>query len=391
MPKEGFDMGKCQRMSLAFLLAVVLVVTSSPIAFSQVDTQSWIKRRLTRNAGKSFNPVVAMSGNYIHVVWYDNSRGNYEIFYKRSSDNGATWGKAKRLTNNFGSSYTPAIAAWGSNIHVVWYDYTPFNAEIYYKRSIDNGVTWGPDRRLTNNAGDSFEADVAVSGNNVHVVWYDYTPGNWEIFYKRSTNNGTTWSKKRRLTNNVEGSYVAVVAAVGNNVHVVWEDDRPGNIEIYYRRSTNNGISWGKKKRLTKSAGTSYNPRLAVSGNNIHVVWYDNTPGNDEIFYKRSTDSGTTWGTTRRLTSNVGDSWSPDVAVSGSNVSVVWEDVTSGDWEIYYKSSTNNGTTWGKKKRLTHNPGYSEDPTIALSGNKAHVVWEDDNPGNYEIFYTRGP
>jgi hypothetical protein len=384
-------MGILKRVSLSFLLVVVLVLTSSPIAFSQVETQSWIKRRLTRNAGSSINPAIAMSGNYVHVVWSDDSRGNYEIFYKRSSDNGATWGKAKRLTNNFGSSYTPAIAVWGSNIHVVWYDFTPLNAEIYYKRSMDNGVTWGPDRRLTNNAGDSFEADVAVSGNNVHVVWYDYTPGNWEIFYKRSMNNGTTWGKKRRLTNNAGGSYSPVIAASGKNVHVMWEDDRPGNTAIYYRRSTNNGISWGKKMRLTKTTRYIYSPSLALSANSIHVVWYDDTPGNDEIYYRRSTDNGTTWGKTRRLTRNTGDSWNPDIAVSGDNVSVVWQDNISGDWEIFYKPSTNNGTTWGKKKRLTHNPGDSWDPSIAMSGGKAHVAWRDDNPGNHEIFYTRGP
>ena len=31
---------------------------------------------------------------------------------------------------------------------------------------------------------------------------------------------------------------------------------------------------------------------IAVSGNNVYVVWVDNTLGNLDIFYKRRTDGG---------------------------------------------------------------------------------------------------
>ena len=33
-------------------------------------------------------------------------------------------------------------------------------------------------------------------------------------------------------------------------------------------------------------------PSIAVSGNNVYVVWKDNTPGNDEVFCRRSPDGG---------------------------------------------------------------------------------------------------
>ena len=41
-------------------------------------------------------------------------------------------------------------------------------------------------------------------------------------------------------------------------------------------------------------------------------------------------------------------------------------------------------------KRLTWNYGGSRSPAIAVdpSGN-LHVVWSDDTPGNYEIFYKK--
>ena len=39
-------------------------------------------------------------------------------------------------------------------------------------------------------------------------------------------------------------------------------------------------------KNLSNNAGNSFFPAIAVSGNNVHVVWEDNTPGNTDILYK---------------------------------------------------------------------------------------------------------
>ena len=83
-------------------------------------------------------------------------------------------------------------------------------------------------------------------------------------------------------------------------VHVIWYDDRDGNFEIYYKRSTNGGVSWGTDTRLTNNSGNSIAPSLAVSGSVLHIVWYDDRDGNNEIYYKRSTDDGITWGTDTR-------------------------------------------------------------------------------------------
>jgi len=97
--------------------------------------------------------------------------------------------------------------------------------------------------------------------------------------------------------------------------------------------------SWQPTKRLTWNSGSSGGPAIATDpSGNIHVVWSDKTPGNSEIYYKRSTDGGSTWQSTKRLTWNSGDSRRPVVATdSGGNIHVVWEDDSPGNLEIYYK------------------------------------------------------
>jgi hypothetical protein len=78
------------------------------------------------------------------------------------------------------------VAVSGLNVHTIWYDERDGNREIYYKRSTDFGLSWSADTRLTFNSATSLDPRVCVSGPNVHVVWRDIRDGNWEIYYKRN-------------------------------------------------------------------------------------------------------------------------------------------------------------------------------------------------------------
>ena len=352
--------------------------------------------RLTNDPAESltsYNWCIASSGLVVHVVWQDFRDGanNSEIYYKRSTDGGVSWGADTRLTNNAGNSYNPSVAVSGSVVHVVWHDIRDANFEIYYKRSTDGGVSWGADIRLTNNFAPSYYPSVAVSGSAVHVVWHDSRDGNNQIYYKLSTDGGTSWGADTRLTNNSTISQYPSVSVSGQVVHLVWEDRRDGNPEIYYKRSTDGGSSWGADTRLTNNSAASLFPSVSVSGEVVHVVWNDERHGNYEIYYKRSTDGGTSWGADTRLTNDPYSSEFPSVAVSGSAVHVVWHDSRDGSTEIYYKRSTDGGVNWGADTRLTNNSAFSGYSSVAVSGSAVHVVWYDFRDGNNEIYYKRDP
>jgi hypothetical protein len=132
--------------------------------------------------------------------------------------------------------------------------------------------------------------------------------------------------------------YPCIASDTGNNIHVVWTDLSPGNNEVFYKKSTNRGTNWPMTKRLTWNGGTSGAPAIGTdAGDNIYVLWNDETPGNYEIFFKRSTNGGSAWAT-KRLTWNSGDSKVPDIATySTGQIHIVWADSTSGNQEIYYR------------------------------------------------------
>jgi hypothetical protein len=142
--------------------------------------------RITTNTGYSEYPSVAVAGNYVYVVWGDNtpvtgSGSTYEVWLRVSSNSGASFGSPVRLTTNTGVSEYPSVAAVGSNVYVAWDDNTPVTGsdgsyEIWLRVSSNNGVSFGSPIRITTNTGTSGEASVAAVGNNVYIAWEDYTP-----------------------------------------------------------------------------------------------------------------------------------------------------------------------------------------------------------------------
>ena len=160
------------------------------------------------------------------------------------------------------------------------------------KRSEDGGLTWGADTRLTNDPADSWGPCISLSDSTLHVVWMDdrNNSNNYEIYYKRSTDGGINWGSDTRLTNDPNDSEYPYIVVSGSMIHVAWEDNRDGmgNYEIYYKQSVDAGLSWGADTRLTNASGDSQNAHMALSDSIVHIVWQDNRDGNYEIYYKRN-------------------------------------------------------------------------------------------------------
>ena len=374
------------------VLVVFLIVAQA----AQADWST--VRRITWTAGDSYSPALVVdSSGYLHAVWYDHTPGNNEIYYKKSTNGGASWSPNQRLTYTSGSSYDPDIAVDSlGGVHVVWYDYTPGNGEIYYRGSTDGGTSWSPSQRLTWTPVATELPAIAVDGvDRIHLIWDDYTPGKSDLYYKRSLTGGATWAATQRLTwTSGISSYVSIACSPAGHLHVVWSDNTSGSPEIYYMEGQSGGATWSSPRRLTWNSGISSSPALAAhSSGLIHVVWWDTTPGLAEIYYKNSPDGGATWTSARRLTWTSGGSYSPVIKLGFSKqLHLVWDDLADSNQEIFYKKSTDEGATWGPTQRRTWNSGWSSTPAVAFdSSGDLHVVWSDDTPGgNAEIYYVKG-
>lgn len=301
--------------------------------------------RLTSDQFISFYPSISkdQSGN-IHIVWLDDRDGNSEIYYTKLDNNGNTVVDDTRLTTDSSDSALPAIAADSSgNLHVVWVDGRDGNAEIYYKKLDSSGAPLTQDIRLTTDPAISWQPTIAVDSNNlVHAAWVDDRDGNSEIYYTKLDNNGNTVVDDTRLTTDAsDSSYPSLARDFLNNLHLVWLDDRDGNPEIYYKKLDNNGNPLVADTRLTTDLAVSWFPAVSTDpSGGVHIAWVDNRDNNLEIYYTKLNNNGVTVVDDTRLTTDPEESTLP--AASSDIYSVIhllWKDLRDANEEVYYKRS----------------------------------------------------
>jgi hypothetical protein len=397
---------------------------------------------LSNNTIDSVYSQIAVYERNVYVIWEEESATvpnnsmdkshdniNYDIYFKKSTDGGATFSKGINLSNNSGYSEHPQIAVSGSNVYVAWTDNTPLNQEILFKMSTDGGNTFYKSINLSNNSGNSNNQEIAVFANNVYVVWEDKTNNfknsknnsggnninnvatnaisvNSSIVVKASTDGGNTFKNIKIITNDAGGlveSYPKI-AASGGNVYVVWNvgipsveyDDYNNKIGkeqgIFFTKSSDSGGSFSSIVKLNNQGNIVGESQIAASGNQVYIVWSGNSDNliPNDLFFIKSTDRGNTF--TDEISLSKKSSLNAEISVYGNNVYIPWQDGISkgNNQEILLKQSTDRGNTFTDAiENLSNNEGISECPSIAVSNNNVYVVWEDNTTGNHEIFFTR--
>jgi len=251
---------------------------------------------------------------------------------------------------------------------------------------------------ISNNSGISQVPKIAIdTSGNMHVVWTDFSSGSADFLYSRW--DGANWSKptdtglfETWITHDPSISLVPAMAIdASGNIHMVWHEflmDGTGNYEIFYSRW--NGTDWSTPVNISNTAGRSTFPAISVdTSGKLHVIWADLSPGQSELLYNHW--DGENWSKPVTISTNFGERESSVSAIAvdaSGNPHVVWTDNNQGQFEIFY--SRWNGTGWSKAVNISNNVGDSHIPTIAVNASgHPHVVWNDNTHGNYEIFYSR--
>lgn len=381
-------------MRLIFIGNVLIALFS--IARAQWEPEvrlTWNDETGSSTAFNNSRKIASGPNGIIHVVWGEEDYQNWtnRIYYKHSLDRGTTWAPEILLSDTSGRAFYPSIAAVGETVHVVWSDFRYGSQKaVLYRRSTDNGLSWLPIQCVHAGSWNCQEPAIAAGGSIVHVVWATDSAGR-EIYYNRSTDNGVTWGSPVQLTFNVYESRYPSIATSGDFVHVVWSDWRDRCFEVYYLRSRDGGATWDSVSvRISGDVTTiSDHPAICASDSHVHVVWFDVRYIPFELYYRSSADNGTTWLPEMRITEDTLGSYNPTICADGPIVHIVWEGLY-GTADICHKMSTDFGLTWQPETRLTCDQFQSAMPSATLVDSGIHVVWTDFRDNEYgEIYYKR--
>lgn len=347
------------------------------------------------------------------VTWFDDRDGSSGVFLNASLNAGRDWFPAPvRVDNSSGSAFNPSIACSEDAIYVVWEDDRDGeleNRNIYLNYSTDGGQSWLEEDILLDLDEDgrtmSLGPRVAVTGSDVHVSWFDSAFGAYDIFVASSTDGGASFSEPLRVDSDSPGSAYSAspVLAVNEDggVFVAWEDSRSAGSDIFVAVSQDRGATFDQDRRLdggdSPGAGDSFEPQLAVRGDDVYVVWHDDRNGEGrDIFLNWSGDGGSSWlAEAVRIDSDQEgffDSLYPNLAIDAAGVAhVAWHDARTNGYDIYYRSVDGDSPA-GEEVRLdVGDPaGFTNSLNARVAvGSEGQVIvaWEDRRADNEELGY----
>ncbi|HWQ12429.1 MAG TPA: exo-alpha-sialidase [Roseiflexaceae bacterium] len=285
-------------------------------------------------------------------------------------------------------------------------------------------ASWGEARGIT--ADGAYYVALGVDSNNtLHAFWSQALvddpqhprpecPNCANLFYRRSSDGGLTWSAIVNLSHSSDGdNRPQVKVDRQDRIHVVWDQGEDWYAGAgtpkrgIYRRSDDGGKSWRPPVEFVVPDDAVQQTTLAVTPEGNPMVVYRTVTG--KIYYQTSLDGGDTWAPPARLPGVVArdtignslDQYSMESDSAGNvHLLMVGYLDTVVNPELRPPSLfhlTWNGTLWSAPETVMSNELYPEWPVLVVGGgNQLHAVWYTRNADDrlnserarYRIWYS---
>jgi hypothetical protein len=343
------------------------------------------------------------AGSNVYVTYQENvdNPGHTNVFLRMSSDAGTSFGKILQLNNPDHMASNPLLAVSGNNVYVAWMDQKDYTSpsQVLLTKSIDGGNTFSAPIILSNNTENSGVNQLLASGNNVYVLIDDELKGSTVARYsfRASHDNGTTFDNPITLLQDTQtrGSVTISLSKDGNTIYATGEDSNNCPIdtmkcdyEIFLKKSTDYGVSFGIPVIVKKMGEEMPYLQMATSENNVYLVWGENST---IINFVRSNDGGSTFSQLVNLSRNntLGESIEPRIAADENNVYVIWENnAYSHPSGLFFARSTDRGNTFSTSTNLTGDIVHVF-AQMKASAKSVYITWMNRTTDKWDVFFTK--
>lgn len=385
--------------------------------------------------GLSEHPsIVAGSGGGVYVAWDDDKTGEKDVFFSKTTDFGATYLPTASTINisNTGTASFPSIGLGkdvNQAIHIVWQDISKGQSEILYSRSTDQGGTFSSPVQLSaiNAVGDAntqeikpfIAVDTRTSGTgagNVYVAWSQQGLDS-SVKLARSTDGGANFTEVQVSVPTGHLTDLNTMAIDGAGVvHMSWIEDDGSNSAtrraIRYAQSADAGLSITTPVSLALGEVLAF-PTIAAgtdgAGTHVYAAWRNET--DRKIHFSASDDGGSTFHISDVvIVDNLSaspkiHSINPRLTVGpDSTIYLAWTDNKGGDYDTYFSQSLDHGATFLPPLNIADSAQGSLFTAIAVDDqSNVYIAWDDNrypNPenvsselageANFEILVSRG-
>ena len=195
------------------------------------------------------------------------------------------------------------------------------------------------------------------------------------------------------ISKNNGTSELPQITAEGNNVYVVWQDNTNGNYDVYFAYSPDNGKNFESIRNLSKNNGTSELPQIATYKDLVYVIWKDSTSGTDRIFFKDGQKENSTniteFGSLNKLVS-IGNVSKPKIVAGSNFFSGIWTSnlANASVIEFYPVKFFDNSNNPIQLTKLSSKDSITN---VSIFGHNSdtYLVWENKKISNGDIFFKK--
>jgi len=411
---------------LAVLACLAMPLLAAPtLGTAQSPESGWsTPYNVSRSSLRSWFPDIKVDDTgKVHVVWCETERRRdgreYESIHYARWD-GYYWSDPRSIVAAQPDIRRNAITVGpGGNLIMVHNQTSMVRMGLVYTAAPLEQAwlapAWSPARTVSAFGGTYMsDLDVDATGT-IHLLFDDWgydrqedrIGGLADMYYRRSTDQGRTWSVPINLAQSDEGSsrgQIRVDPAGG--LHATWDEgwDRlTGLGEAHYstyRYSGDGGLTWSPP--ITVAApitGTEQLVSGADGAGGVLLVW--RLVDAAEIYYQWTSDGGKTWTEPAPIPGIYSRPWGVPFDLyetatdSAGNIHVLAvgraEPTLEAPLELYHLVW--DGETWSEPAIVWQGEGYPEYPRLAVSeGNRLHAVWfvRDDLwfGKTYDVWYS---
>lgn len=410
--------------SLWRVLALCLLMLGPDVALAKNPVLSnWMKNLSFTSTlepegtvwADEFGDVQAV-GKTVHAFWYGRKSDwlDERFVYRRSGNEGATWKKPIVIASQSESPGSALVrddtarymCVTGQTVHIVIPRSFPVGTErswyynLYYYRSLDNGVSFEPARLLAGGADVwhitqpriACNADRVVIGYKYAANWYN----NYQIPLLISADGGATFGNATATASGDYSGSFEDLALSGTDIYVLHyrllEPYYYGNFQarIALNSTEDDGATFRERWLTTKAADGRYyalgtkdyynSPDLAVVGATVSVIWTQldaDFNGAKTLKFSQSLDKGRTFGKVRTLfTGDTLANGQATIAARGSHLAVVFPTT---DGKVQLRRSSDGGATFKAVKTLSNEGGWWPEVRFApddSTGATYYVFWD---------------
>jgi hypothetical protein len=352
-------------------LGMMLVIAGTALA------ASWSAPDRLSSSGWVFQADVATMSATRAVAAYvesDGTEGSEELWLRRTTDGGVSWGVPLLVAAH---GHSPALAAEGMNVDLVW---NAPSGRVRYARSTDGGQTFGPARFLSPLGRYAWRPAVARGpGGVVAVIYEDVQNGN--VAVRVSTDGGVTFAPPDILTSS--GGEMGVGVAIGDGV--IFAAYSVGSESLRVRRSLDSGATWAGAMLITNSL---FEDRISISaaGAQAYIAYTvpNDFPNFSQVRYRRTLDGGAHWSAAMDLAPDDWTTSDPDLGLAGGVLHAAFTlcvtdiDYCEANWVFYRRSM--DGTTWGNPRSVPQSSLWNAyEPSVGAHRGLVTYIGEDES------------